>query len=100
MNLGPENHSTPSPSCSIVQRLHQSAAMGMKATEEEWEALHTAMAAEQPAFVAWLQTVCGEQVERNRNICLLVRLGFEPYEMINLLGVSATNLCRSALPLC
>jgi hypothetical protein len=25
---------------------------------------------------------------------MLVRLGFEPYEMINLLGISPTNLCN------
>ena len=68
--------------------------MGKQATEEGLADLRQAMAAEQPEFMAWLQTIGGELTERNRNLCLLVRLGFEPYEMINLLGVSPTNLCN------
>ena len=80
---------------SVVQRLHQSAAVGKPATEEDLAELRQAVAAEQPEFIAWLQTIGGKQVERNRNLCLLVRLGFEPYEMINLLGVGATNLCNT-----
>ena len=79
----------------IVQRFHKLASVGAMASASDWNELRLAMATEQPAFVAWLQTIHGEQVERNRNLCLLVRLGFEPYEMINLLGVGATNLCNT-----
>ena len=78
----------------IVQRFHKLASVGAEPSASDWNELWRAMAADQPEFMAWLQTVRGEQVERNRNLCLLVRLGFEPYEMINLLGVSATNLCN------
>ena len=78
----------------IVQQFHKLASVGVMASASEWNELWRAMAAEQPEFVAWLQTIRGELMERNRNLCLLVRLGFEPYEMINLLGMGATNLCN------
>ena len=78
----------------IVQRFHKLASVGAMASASDWNELRQAMAAEQPEFMAWLQTIGGELTERNRCLCLLVRLGFEPYEMINLLGVSPTNLCN------
>ena len=78
----------------IVQRFHKLASVGAMASASDWNELRTAMAADQPEFMAWLQTIRSELSERNRCLCLLVRLGFEPYEMINLLGVGATNLCN------
>ena len=78
----------------VVLRLHKLAATGRQAAAEDWEELRQTMAAEQPAFMDWLQTAAGGLSERNRNVCLLVRLGFEPFELANLLGVRPTNLCN------
>ena len=45
---------------SVVQRLHGLAAVGKPATEEDLAELWQAMAAEQPEFIAWLQTIGGK----------------------------------------
>ena len=54
----------------IVQQFHKLASVGVMASASEWNELWRAMAAEQPEFVAWLQTIRGELMERNRNLRL------------------------------
>lgn len=81
----------------VVLRLHKLAATGKLATEEDLAELQQMMEAEQGEFVEWLEgseAVSGEYALQYLRVCLLVRLGFEPYEMVNLLGISPTNLCN------
>jgi hypothetical protein len=85
-----------------VQRLHRLAVVGKSATEEDLTELRRMMEAEQGEFVEWVEgrlypnpvAACGENELRYLQVCMLVQLGFEPYEMINLLGISPTNLCN------
>ena len=76
----------------IVKHLKKKGIKGIAATEQELHSLRRVFTIYQPEFIEVLGSEKYSLTIKDLNICMLIRLGFVPYEICALLKVSSSSL--------
>ena len=76
----------------IYMRFERLSTIGQIPTEEEWDLLQRQISTYYPGFHDFMQEHVFLLSDKERKICLLLRIGFKPTNIANMIGVTSSYI--------